>query len=271
MKKNILLLLCLCFFAGCDIIAPDDRIIPVEDLPPQKTVLLEDFTGWRCTNCPDAATVARELQTFYGHRVVVVSLHPEGSYWTEPVGKALDLRSEAATAYYNFFGKPEAFPTGLVDRVAFAGKHLLDYNTWIRYTKERIVQKQPLEISLTCAADTSTRQLTIEAEITATDVWNKGDVSYLLWLTESHIIGAQYVGGTARLDYEHNHVLRDAINGIWGESVVAPAIGDKLNKNNTYAVPPKFVIGNCQVVGILYLTETKEIINAFETSIEESN
>src|SRR6185503_2892836 len=43
--------------------------------PQPRIVLLEDYTGHKCGNCPSAATKAAELKTLYGDKVVVMALH----------------------------------------------------------------------------------------------------------------------------------------------------------------------------------------------------
>lgn len=41
-----------------------------------------------------------------------------------------------------------------------------------------------------------------------------------VWLTEDNIIAFQKMpDGTTNTGYIHNHVLRDAVNGTWGEEV----------------------------------------------------
>ncbi len=48
-------------FTACDNIDEDDRFIPVERPHSEKTVLIEEFTGARCVNCPDGAAVVAAL------------------------------------------------------------------------------------------------------------------------------------------------------------------------------------------------------------------
>jgi thiol-disulfide isomerase/thioredoxin len=41
-----------------------------------RRVLLEDFTGHTCNNCPAAAVIAEGLQTFYGEdQLILVGVH----------------------------------------------------------------------------------------------------------------------------------------------------------------------------------------------------
>ncbi|MBQ5723465.1 MAG: hypothetical protein IIV64_04635, partial [Muribaculaceae bacterium] len=44
-------------FVSCDNIPEEDRYIEVEVNKSEKVVLLEDYTGMQCVNCPDAAAI----------------------------------------------------------------------------------------------------------------------------------------------------------------------------------------------------------------------
>ena len=75
---NIILLLGLSAlsFTACDEHAEGERWDDPITTVAKKNVLLEDFTGQDCSNCPRAAETAHQLQeTFGADRVVVVALH----------------------------------------------------------------------------------------------------------------------------------------------------------------------------------------------------
>ena len=48
-------------FVACDVVPEDDRLIDMPLNPSDRTVLLIEFTGCRCVNCPGAAMVANEM------------------------------------------------------------------------------------------------------------------------------------------------------------------------------------------------------------------
>ena len=60
---------------GCDYIAEDERLIYEKPEPAQRVVLLEDFTGQRCSNCPTATAVIEQLHEAYGEALVAVGIH----------------------------------------------------------------------------------------------------------------------------------------------------------------------------------------------------
>ena len=241
---------------GCDKIPENERLsgVNLDDL--KKVAVLLDFTGWSCPNCPQAAQVAYRLQGFFPQNLIVVSLHPYGSHWTEPRDGALDLRSNAATAYFDHFGKVDIFPTGTVDFAKYNDKLLIDRDLWAAATAERVVLETGVNLQITCSLDN--RKVTISPKITNKKNEN---LSLILWLTESKVFGKQINNGVLEENYEHNHVLRDAINGVWGESVSE-------NYSKEYLINENWNIDNCSVVGVIINAE-KEIVAACEIRVKE--
>src|SRR5687768_4725486 len=47
-----------------------------------RKVLLEEYTGHRCGNCPPAAVTAQTLKSTYGERLVVMTVH--AGFFAEP-------------------------------------------------------------------------------------------------------------------------------------------------------------------------------------------
>jgi len=244
---------------GCDKIPENERLsgVNLDDL--KKVAVLLDFTGWKCTNCPQAAQEAHRLQGFFPQNLIVVSLHPYGSYWTEPSGGALDLRSDAATAYFDFFGKEDKFPIGTIDMAKYEGKLLLDREKWSGATAKRVVLETNVNLEIACSLDE--RNVTIDAEINNKKNEN---LSLILWLTESKIYGKQFNNGITDENYEHNHVLRTAINGVWGESI------SEKNYTKEYTINENWNIDNCSIIGVIINAE-KEIVAAKELKLGDRN
>ena len=79
----------------------------------EKGILLEDYTGHKCTNCPAAATIATQLEDDTSLGVIVVSVHAstDGSFQsTDDVEFTVDYQTEAGDAYVQempgFIGNP---------------------------------------------------------------------------------------------------------------------------------------------------------------------
>ena len=113
-------------FTACDTIKEQDRKVAFTgSISGERTVLLEEFTGVRCVNCPLGAAEAHKLQEFFGDNLIVVGLYPQTPVnLTEPASGDMDLRTDAAEAYAKEY-KVEAFPRGMVNR-----KSALEMEQW---------------------------------------------------------------------------------------------------------------------------------------------
>ena len=61
---------------GCNRLAPEERWSQPTPIVPNKHVLLVEYTGQRCVNCPEAAEqVAHLLRNASGAHVVAVAVH----------------------------------------------------------------------------------------------------------------------------------------------------------------------------------------------------
>ena len=74
--KPTLILLAALVLGACNNIAPEDRFIEVASATVKRKVLVEEFTGQRCLNCPEAANELARLQAQYGgDTLIVVAIH----------------------------------------------------------------------------------------------------------------------------------------------------------------------------------------------------
>ena len=81
-------------------------------------MLLEDYTGARCTACPAAAITAEGLATTYGSKLVIIAAHV--TFFAVPAGTyLLDLRSDAGDTWSADFGTTQ-LPIGMVNRKAYS-------------------------------------------------------------------------------------------------------------------------------------------------------
>jgi thiol-disulfide isomerase/thioredoxin len=192
-----------------------------------RTVLLEDFTGHRCNNCPAAAATAQQIHDQYPNDVIVVGVHvteqfaaplpnsPDGSYTT-------DFRTAAGNAYEQAFGV-SWLPAGMVSRRVFGSSPLLPHNAWPQRVAELVNSPSPFEIWFeTLEFDGDNNLLQVEVRVRVLEPV-KGSYNLVLYLTEDHVIDWQYDAQSTPPnipDYEHRHVLRDNINGIWGMPVI---------------------------------------------------
>ena len=126
---------------GCDNISENERFIEVETTEATKCVLIEDFTGQKCVNCPNAAEEAHKIQEMYGtNKVVVVSIL--AGFMGVPVAKG-GLMTDTGNEYADYW-KVEAYPSGLIDRK----EGLFDYPAWAAQTYKYIKADTPVDMEI---------------------------------------------------------------------------------------------------------------------------
>jgi hypothetical protein len=254
-------------FVSCDNIPEEDRYIEVEVNKSEKVVLLEDYTGMQCVNCPDAAAIIDNIHHTFGDNFIAVGLHPTSGPYQKPMpgkdGVMVNLSSDDADAYYKKFSV-KAFPTAMIDRSTFDGSKLLDNkDKWAAYVNQQMTASTPVNLSMESTYDATTRTVTLATDIEFSEA--VGETLYLqLWVIENGIIGPQVTAKGFNWEYEHNHVLRSAINGTWGQS-----LGASFNANQrletittTYTLNEAWKAGNCEIVGFVYRASDDVILQA---------
>jgi hypothetical protein len=275
-------------FSSCDYIeAPYSEGNGVDTVlcPPQdfeavtnhtRKILVEDYTGHTCGNCPRAAETAAALINTYGEQVVVMSVHvgffaqpknnPNGSY-------AADYRTEPGNELNTFFGNDAAgLPNGMVNRKPMGGSSpVLSYNSW--------ASAADIEMTLAPVADIYIKPQYDEASNTAcADVKVEfladlsGEYKLSVFVTEDSIVSWQkdYDATPSDIsDYVHRHMLRTAFNGTWGETIGTAPITSESSDIKRYSVSlnSAWNSNHLHVVAFIYNTSTYEVIQAEEVSL----
>ncbi len=200
-----------------------------------REVLIEDISGVRCPNCPEATYTINSLKRDYPGRVNAITIYPNTAALnslTLPVNKPsegfvskYDLRTDIGAQILATLGTPNSLPNGYVDRKIYTGKpaRFIDYTEWLGRLLEEKDSVTPVNIWLTNSygadgALNADLKLTFTADLT-------GDYYITLALVQDSIIDVQEytdpnVGATYNAYYAHRHVLR---------SMFTSSLGDKLN------------------------------------------
>ena len=196
-------------FISCTTIDESDRYVYVPVASSSRAVLIEDFTGQRCVNCPNAAEEIERLKKEYGtDSIIAVGIHG-GEFAIYSNAKFLGLRTEEGDEYYKHWGV-EQQPIGMVNRRG----GLSTVDNWFKLVNEAIKQPTDIRFELTPVLMENGR-LNVCLNIIGGEPI---DANLQLWLTESNIVALQKMpDGTTNQNSVHNHVFRRSINGTWGE------------------------------------------------------
>lgn len=248
-------------FAACDVIPENDRLGKVEKEESGRRVLLMEFTGWRCVNCPEAAKIAHDLLASIPNNLVVVAMHPTGHGFTTPENTANALSTTEAMDYLTAYGGSGAtgFPIGVVNGVKFGTDYLQGRDKWTSLILDEIKKAPVYSIDLSY---TKTSQHQVVAKVTPIDTTANSNVSLQMWLLESNIVAPQIGGGNT---YVHNHVFRKGLNALWGDEL--GNVTAEMEKTYSFDVESRYVVDNCSVVAVLIDTETKEVLQVAEVAL----
>ncbi len=243
---NIILSAFLLLFAiSCDQITGDVNEIPNIDTSSTNVVqkvLLEDFTGYTCGNCPAAHDVIKQLEKTYGERLIPIAIHV-GSFAEPYPEHPYDFRTPEGNSYDEFFGNSKAgLPNGMINRKKFSNSYITRHTKWASLVSAELQNEPFLSIKLNVSYNENTRKIDVSTNLHY--LKNSTSQDYLvLLIVEDSIIQFQkdYRLGENQniLDYVHNHVLRGSINSAWGERISSSGItaGNKFNLNHSYIIP----------------------------------
>ena len=197
--------------------------------PTGKTVLIKDFTGARCVNCPAAAEYAHTLQHQLGEdHIFIMSVH--AGYLAQPMGQFPDFLTDDGTAWYN---NHDANPLFAVDHVALTEGNALNEGQIDAPVAAALEEEQTFEIVVGAQYDETNRQLQVSAQaIALTDM--DGQFYITACLVEDNVVGWQITPAGVDKEYVFRNVFRGTINGAYGEEFEGFSVEEHSTFNFTY-------------------------------------
>lgn len=278
MKKIIALIAATAFLAACDKIDGPYSEIPqnTTDTGAVRKVLIEDYTGQKCGNCPRAAEAIEAIEAIYGDKVVSMGVHV--GYFAEPNSSAsdrftYDFRTEPGNYWDGVFDNANlGLPNGMVNRKEFDGNVVQSYTNWATAVSQIINIEPDANIKITNTYNDANRQLNTTVK---TSILNDLGGNYMLcvYLTEDSIVNWQKDYQLSPNDinnYVHRHVLRTTLNGNIGATIGAGSLTKGESFTNQYSITlnPEYVSGHCAIVAFLYNASTKEVVQVEEKKIK---
>ena len=271
--------------AGCDIINPpykepgsgDTSLCPPQNFPvnnnPIRKILLEDYTGHTCGNCPQAAATAQSLKNTYGDQLVIMAVHC--GFFAEPVENTpftTDFRTTVGNDLDQQFGCSAAgLPRGMVDRKKSGSSPVLAHTAWASMVQSIINLPPDLDIQIIPNYDAGSR--TACADVQVKFLKNiSDDLKICVYLTEDSIIDWQkdYSANPPEIEnYVHRHVLRGSFNGSWGDSLgIAPfAQSDMARFRYALELDSTWNESHCSILTYVYNTSSDEVLQAEEAHL----
>lgn len=285
MKKALLFIGSILLFAACtekgfDVVPRaefDDTTYMAAVEPAQpRTIIIEEFTGVTCPNCPRGHIEVAKIQAQYPNRVLAVSLYYDGLGQTRPVEGVTrqNFRTKDATNLADgIFGGVSALPSASIDRVPVGGITLPSFVGWSGAVETRTGIPSPANVQVTSEYDTGTRTATIHLRVAYTSTVTKKHAVTLL-LTEDSLVDAQEYPDRIDTFYNFKHVMRDAITAPTGDPMLdgtSKDAGRVYERTFVYPVNAEWNARQCKLIAIVHNTESgdKEVLQAAESKLVE--
>lgn len=254
-----------------------------------KNVLLEEFTGTWCGYCPRGIATMETIMNIYPN-VIGVSNH---------CGLTDSMRNSYTTGLSNGMNVM-GYPGGLVDRYKFSDQTgvSMSTNVWTTKCVSRLATTSPVGVEILSNYNSSTRSLAVT--VTAKFVGaSSGDLRINCLLVEDSVTGVgqgydqkNYMGNGCTspdpaspwysypctiVGFQHRHVVRDNIAGLWGTSGIIPSTVSahtNYSKTYNYTLPASWDESQMTIVAFISkhdsLNTKREVLNAAEVGLGDS-
>lgn len=204
-----------------------------------KNILIEDFTGHLCQNCPDAARELEAIHDLYGSQIIGLALHV-GSTFARPYPLSqpkftYDFRTKWGEELDGFFNISDAgLPKGMINRIDYPGDHRKNKGQWLASVQQELDKEVVFGLNINSSFDGNNSIIDISTDALKNIT---GDYKLVVCLTENEITNWQKDGVIEDENYIHNHVLRSLITSAWGDDVsLSTNISNGENYTHNYSV-----------------------------------
>lgn len=260
-----------CLFNQCDKIeGPYYEVYENEDVTVEfpvlnpkdvyRKVLIEEFTGHRCTNCPAGHQILDQLHQQYGDTLVAMGIH--FGTLAKPVGNlySYDFRTSVGSTIGEDYGI-DAIPSAIVNMQYVQGGWPRDQ--WATVIRNVDRSKVVAAIQLINEYNAEKQILKANAKVTLLNDY-QNPLQLAFYLLEDGIVKPQKDGNQDVEDYVHNHVLRAALNGSYG-MILNDGVPFNVGESVTYASSidmsgTDWNPQHCYVVAVLFNPTAREVV-----------
>jgi len=295
--KNLLVLVALLAAFSCDyvedplgdvIVVDESCVEPTFDpnTNTKRNILVEDFTGHYCNNCPGAAYIIDTIKDNIGKQIIPVAIHTFDNFAAPRPEKApkfqTDFRTAGGDDIWTRYGGQIGLPSIMVNRVdtfVNPARFQIDYRQISGPIRQHIddVPVLNIQVKANYIASKSLVCAYAETEVLASLADDHSIVFMLLedsiidWQLHSGFGGYPFYSSGDIPDYVHKHVLRKSMNNYLGETIItggANAVADKIITASSYVVTESsWKPEHFEVVVFVYNNRTKEIMQAYKAKV----
>jgi hypothetical protein len=238
-------------------------------------VIIEEFTGHLCPNCPEGSEVAHQLEHLYPGRVFIISIHAGYFANLQSPNYLTDYRCATGNELYNVF-QPQSYPIAMINRISRNGSMLVNKDGWAPLVDSLIHTTPTIKIRSTKQFNPSTSTLQASLDFIFLQNTNK-KIMWCAYITEDSLVSYQKnnnsaIGPTPDIpNFPHNDVLRGSINGTWGDTLISTPVmaGDTIKKSFQYSFGAvSWNLNQTHIIVFVYDLDTKQILQAEKFSVK---
>lgn len=235
----------------------------------RRFIILEEFTGHKCTSCPKGTREILRLQDRFKEQLIPVGIHTgqfakpnaPGSfmYTTDFRIKSSDGSNEDVGKAYSDRFVVDGNPRGVVSRIG-----TVEPETAWESSIEAILGDQPkAKLDITNYYDSINHVVRSQIDIEWLESLSEG-YNLQLYAIEGKIFDWQLDGPLDDPDYEHKFVLRKIVNGTFGKSLKPANLGDEEKIQYIFSLDNNWVGKNMEVVAFIFNNDqtVNEVIQA---------
>ena len=223
----------------------------------KRTILVEEFTGFKCKNCPDASKSLHLLkENQYEDQLILVAVHAGTLAQPNIAGNysSADYRTTEGTQLAADF-QVDYVPVGLINRVPDGGSSTPFYEKeiWASVIATELEKPVEADVKLSATYNAATRLVNIAVD--GKFLVDGTDKEYLsVFVIEDQVIGEQDSNGFHIEHFHHKSMFRGTVNGLYGEKILDTAIPKDytFTKNYTYTLPAAINPAKCHLVAFIH-------------------
>lgn len=253
-----------------------------ETVNPRRALLLEEFTGHTCGNCPRGAEIAASILNEHPDDVHVIALHVSQQFAspvTDGSGKyTYEFRTQDGNDIDETFGASNAgLPQGMVSRTTYNGKRILDRNDWNGAVAALLNQASDFDVQVKSYYNTSSDSIYAFVQCRFANS-GAGNLSLALYAVEDSIVNWQkdYSKPPGQKDiqnYTHRHVFRGSFNTAFGQELINGNYeqNQKVKKGFRIKKGADWQLTHTHVLAVISNAASQEVVQVAASHIKSFN
>ena len=214
----------------------------VSTSPQNKKVVLEEYTGIHCVNCPGGHLIAKQIYDNNPGDAFIIAIHT-GSFASpsllEPDFRIDPIGSTLANTFGVSFN-----PSATINRHLFSGNNSLSMSpsNWATTSAQILTESSPVNVGVQAIVD-STNTLFVDVEVYYTGSQTVTSNKLNVAVVQNNVEGPQSgsAGNPSAIlqngNYNHQHMLRYLITGQWGEIINTITPGSFVQRQYIWQLP----------------------------------